>query len=63
MKPSEEATARLIVEQLRNMRDSQFIGYIAVMMDGENPMAEYVSERLDMIAVSLAADEATYGTR
>lgn len=45
------------------MRDSQFIGYIAVMMDGENPMAEYVSERLDMIAVSLAADEATYGTR
>lgn len=60
MKPHEEATARLIVEQLRSMSDSQFLGYMAMMMgaDSENPMTAYMAKRLDMIAVTLAADEA-----
>ena len=59
MKEHEKATALLIVEQLRSMSDSQFLGYIAMVTgaDSENPMTAYMAKRLDMIAVTLAADE------
>lgn len=60
MKEHEKATARLIVEQLRSMSDSQFLGYVATLTDSDadNPMTAYMAKRLDLIAVTLAADEA-----
>ena len=58
-----EANQKLVLSALDGMNDSQFLAYLAMSIDsqGNDFGSRYFAERLDKIALMLAAHEALEG--
>ena len=58
MKESERMTAKLLINQLELMTDSQFVAYVAMIgADSDNPLNDYIARRLDRVALILEAQD------
>lgn len=58
MKESDRMTAKLLVNQLELMSDSQFVAYVAMICaDSDNPLNDYIARRLDRVALILEAQD------
>ena len=57
---SRSAIEQMVVEGLKTLTDSQFLGFVALMIqDQDGPTFDYIARRVDMIALRIQAEETT----
>lgn len=57
MSEIDKANAKLFISALETLRDSQFLGWLAMsMQERSDPLTDYCAKRLDLIALRVAAD-------
>ena len=54
-----ETNSKLRAKWLATLTDSQFLGYVAMLVDStDDKLMHYIAQRIDMIALRLSAEEA-----